>query len=482
MIPFYPKFGAAEDAPGYGPASSEDRCETCAAYRNLGQQGYCEKFAFMADPEYSCDDYRPAGVVKESSLSGIASSSKEAIEKKVGSAKRVAKSAVRLDAKRAIEEARKGALVPKKYEDALKALDTVYPTKTAANDRSAFLQGMHPIPGGVVTQAVDDRLDEDTTADDMKRRKRLAMLGGAISGGILVPGAVAVGIGGARGALARKGLSKLPGAAIAARTALKDTFHRASIPALSAGAGIGALGAGAQYDVGTTLAELAKDKVASNPYLTFGAAGAGLMGTKSLLSDKDKILRDLRLRREGKISGSEIKDRLKNYGLAAGANAAVGGALGAGSVYGFRRLVKPELIRMGDEAAGYAGKKIEQASETTLKSIDDLATKHRKASAEEARRLADSQRAAYSKEISRKGDELVDKMQKADLLEGTRKGMSRSSAAIPVEHRIALPGRDKLERAGDRLRRMFSREDKYARLNRQLAAEEAAEAAVKAGS
>lgn len=480
MIPFYPKFGAAEDAPGYGPASSEDRCETCAAYRNLGQRGYCEKFAFMADPEYSCDDYRPAGVVKESAVKEVIEAPKAAIVEKVESAKRVAQSAARLEALHAIEEARKGALVPKRYEGALKALDAVYPTKTAADDRSAFLQGMHPIPGGVVTQAVDDRLDEDTTADDMRRRKRLAMLGGAISGGILVPGAVAVGIGGARGAMARKGLSRVSGAARGAGASLGDTFHRASIPALTAGAGIGALGAGAQYDVGATLAELAKDKVASNPYLAFGGTAAGLMGTKSLLSDKDKILRDLQLRREGKISKSEVKARLRNYGLAAGANAAVGGALGAGAVYGFRKLVKPELVRMGDEVAGYAGKKIQQASEKTLKNVDDLATKHRKASAEEARRLADAQRAAYSKEISRKGDELVDKMQKADLLEGTRKEMAKSPPT--VEHRIALPGKDTLERAGDRLRRMFSREDKYARLNRQLAAEEAAKAAVKAGS
>lgn len=68
MIPFHPKFGSAEDAPGYGPSASEDKCENCAHYRNLGSQGYCEKFSFMADPAYSCDDFRPAGVVKESSV------------------------------------------------------------------------------------------------------------------------------------------------------------------------------------------------------------------------------------------------------------------------------------------------------------------------------------------------------------------------------------------------------------------------------
>lgn len=413
MIPFYPKFGAAEDAPGYGPATSEDRCESCAAYRNLGQQGYCEKFAFMADPEYSCDDYRPAGVVKESSVKKAVDAPKAAIEEKVRSAKRVAQSAAKLEALQAIEEARKGALVPKRYEGALRALDTVYPAKTAADDRSAFLQGLHPIPGGVVTQAAEDRLDPETSADDMKRRKRIAMLGGAVSGGALVPGAVAVGIGGARGALARKGLSRVSGAARGAGAALGDTFHRASIPALSAGAGIGALGAGAQYDVGATLAELAKDKVASNPYVAFGGTAAGLMGTRSLLSDKDKILRDLRLKREGKITGSEVRDRLKNYGIAAGANAAIGGALGAGTVYGFRKLVKPELMRMGDEVAGYAGKKIEQASERTLKSVDDLAEKHRVATQEAAEDLANRQRKAYSE---------------TDLLKGTREGMADAVA------------------------------------------------------
>lgn len=408
MIPFYPKFGAAEDAPGYGPATSEDRCETCAAYRNLGPQGYCEKFAFMADPEYSCDDYRPAGVVKESSVERVVSVPKDAVERKVKSAKKVARSASRLQAMQAIEEARKGALIPKRYEGAIKALDTVYPSKTAADDRSAFIEGLHPIPGGVVTQAVEDRLDPNTSSDDMKRRKRLAMLGGAVSGGVLVPGAVAVGIGGARGALARKGLSRVSGAARGAGASLGDTFHRASIPALTAGAGIGALGAGAQYDVGATLAELAKDKVASNPYLAFGGTAAGLMGSKSLMSDKDKILRDMQLRREGKISKSEIKTRLKNYGIAAGANAAIGGGMGAGAVYGFRKLVKPELIRMGDEVAGYAGKKIDQASEKTLSSIDDLAAKHRVATQEAAEDLANRQRKAYSE---------------TDLLKGTREGM-----------------------------------------------------------
>ena len=408
MIPFYPKFGSAEDAPEYGPATSEDRCETCAAYRNLGQQGYCEKFSFMANPEYSCDDYRPAGVVKESSVKEVVEAPKGAVERKVESAKRVAESAVRLDALKAIEEARKGALVPKRYEDALRALDTVYPAKTAADDRSALLQGLHPIPGGVVTQAVEDRLDPDTSLEDMKRRKRLAMLGGAVSGGVLVPSTVAVGIGGARGALARKGLSRVSGAARGAGAALQDTFHRASIPALTAGAGIGALGAGAQYDVGATLAELARDKVASNPYLAFGGTAAGLMGTSSLMSDKDKILRDLQLKREGKITSSEARQRLKNYGIAAGANAAIGAGLGAGAVYGFRKLVKPELIRMGDEVAGYAGKKMEEASERTLRSIDDLAEKHRLATQEAAEDLANRQRKAYSE---------------TDLLKGTREGM-----------------------------------------------------------
>lgn len=66
MIPFFPKFGSEEDAPGYGPSGSEDRCETCAHYRDLGNKGYCEKFSFLCNPEYVCDDYRPAGTIKES--------------------------------------------------------------------------------------------------------------------------------------------------------------------------------------------------------------------------------------------------------------------------------------------------------------------------------------------------------------------------------------------------------------------------------
>lgn len=69
MIPFHPKFGSAEDAPNYRLAESDDKCENCAHYRNLGPRGFCEKFSFMCQPESTCDDFRPAGVVKESAAS-----------------------------------------------------------------------------------------------------------------------------------------------------------------------------------------------------------------------------------------------------------------------------------------------------------------------------------------------------------------------------------------------------------------------------
>jgi len=230
MISFYPKFGAAEDAPNYRPAESEDRCETCAHFRNLGPQGYCEKFSFMCDPEYVCDDYRPAGSVKESSAS----------------------------------EKKKKALKFGYYEDALRSLRKAFPEKKASRDRSAFLEGMHPIPGGVVTQAVQDRLDDQTTAEDMIRRRRLATAGGVLGGGLLVPGAVAAVVGGAKGAITGKGVGgRIVSAGTNAASALRGTFQASSAPALTAGGLLGGLGAREQYNVGSTLAEMAQPKTAS---------------------------------------------------------------------------------------------------------------------------------------------------------------------------------------------------------------------------
>lgn len=488
MNPFYPKFGAAEDAPDYRISESSDNCESCAHYRNLGNQGYCEKFSFVCEPEYVCDDFRPAGVIKESgldlrALAGLEGIDAEEIAQELKNretaAMVAAKNLADLKPAAAASAANRAKLVPTRYRGTVKALEMAYPLekyteeKSASSDTSAFFEGLHPIPGGVVTQAVSDRLDPGTTAEDMRRRKRLAILGGAATGGVLLPGAIAATIGGARGVSLRKGLSRLSGAGAGARAALDDTFHRASIPALATGAALGGLGAGEQYEIGSALGSLVQEKNAA--YGAFGATGAALMGGKSLLSDKDKILRDLTLARTGKISRGELSNRLQNYGIAAGANAAVGGALGMGAVLGFRKIMKPELTRMGDSLAAYAGQKAEAASQKTLASVDDLLTKHRTAAATEAAELADRQRKAYSQTITDKGEELVDRMRNADLLEGTRKGMSGASP-IPIEHRIKNP----FKSVGTRLRGMFSRKDKYARLNEQLAAEEAAQAAMKA--
>lgn len=293
-------------------------------------------------------------------------------------------------------------LMPGRYDKAIENLKRLYPKEAA----SPFVQGLDPLAGEVARGAIQDRLDPDVSAEEMTRRRRLASLGGAIGGGVLVPGVVAAGLGGGLGALRGKGPGRISGAVRGAGHALTDTFHRASVPALAAGAGIGAMGARSQYDLGAGLAELASAKTAG--YGAFALTGAGIMGGTSLLSDKDKILRDARLRRSGKISRGEIKNRLKQYGQAAAINAGVGGALGAGGLYAFRRVVKPELARIGNETAAYAAQKVEQASAGALKNIDDLATKHRKASAEEARNLADRQ---------------VRRLSETDLLAGTKTGL-----------------------------------------------------------
>ncbi len=80
---------------------------------------------------------------------------------------------------------------------------------------------------------------------------------------MVVPAAVAAAIGGTKGALSGRGLTRLSGAARGAGSAVASTFGRAGRPALIAGGGLGGLGAISQYDLGTGLAELAAEKSAS---------------------------------------------------------------------------------------------------------------------------------------------------------------------------------------------------------------------------
>ena len=258
MIPFYPKFGSQEDAPGYGPAASEDKCENCAHYRNLGTQGHCEKFSFMCQPEYSCDDFRPSGVIKESSLPeeivGVPRKKAEAV-------KETARALRHRDIKRALSTAQKD-LMPGKYDKAIENLKRMYPKEAA----STFVQGLDPLAGEVAKGAIKDRLNPDISAEEMIRRRRLASLGGAVGGGALVPAAVAATLAAGVGAMGGRGLGRVTGAARLAGKAVQGTFTRAGAPALLAGAGIGAMGAKSQYDLGAGLAELAAEKHASTDH------------------------------------------------------------------------------------------------------------------------------------------------------------------------------------------------------------------------
>lgn len=122
MISFYPKFGSEEDAPGYGPAPADDKCADCAHYRNLGPQGFCEKFSFMASPEYVCDDFRQAGVVKQSSALSDAG---KLFQGKADAAKDSAKALVELDPIKAAEEVEED-LLPSRLARTSKALRAIY--------------------------------------------------------------------------------------------------------------------------------------------------------------------------------------------------------------------------------------------------------------------------------------------------------------------------------------------------------------------
>jgi hypothetical protein len=258
VIPFYPKFGSQEDAPGYGPSASNDTCENCAHYRDLGNQGYCEKFSFSCRPDYSCDDFRPSGVVKESSIL------EETKDLPLRKARAVLETSHALKERRIFEalDAAQKDLMPGRYDKAIENLKHLYPKEAA----SPFVQGLDPLAGEVARGAIQDRLDPNVSSEEMIRRRRLASLGGAVGGGILVPGVVAAGLGAGLGGLRGKGLGRISAAARGSGRALADTFHRASIPALAAGAGIGAMGARSQYDLGTGLAELASEKQASTDH------------------------------------------------------------------------------------------------------------------------------------------------------------------------------------------------------------------------
>lgn len=258
MIPFYPKFGSQEDAPGYGPAASEDKCENCAHYRNLGNQGHCEKFSFMCQPEYACDDFRPSGVIKESSVVAEAAALPR---KKVEAVQDTARALKERNISRALNSAQKD-LMPGRYDKAIENLKHLYPKEAA----SPFMQGLDPLAGEVARGAIRDRLNPDVSSEEMTRRRRLATLGGVVGGGVLVPGAVSAVLGAGVGAMGNRGLGRVTGAARQAGRALRGTFTRAGSPALIAGAGIGAMGARSQYDLGAGLAELAAEKHASTDH------------------------------------------------------------------------------------------------------------------------------------------------------------------------------------------------------------------------
>lgn len=255
MIPFYPKFGSQEDAPGYGPAASEDKCENCAHYRDLGSQGHCEKFSFMCQPEYSCDDFRPSGVVKESS---VVEEAKALPRRKAEAVQETASALRERNISRALNAAQKD-LMPGRYDKAIENLKRLYPKEAS----SPFVQGLDPLAGEVARGAIQDRLDPNISAEEMAHKRRLASLGGAVGGGVLVPAAVAATLGAGVGATGGRGMGRVTGAARQAGKALQGTFTRAGSPALIAGGGIGAMGARSQYDLGAGLAELASEKQAS---------------------------------------------------------------------------------------------------------------------------------------------------------------------------------------------------------------------------
>jgi hypothetical protein len=406
----------------------------------LGNEGYCEKFSFMAKADYVCDDYRPSGVIKES---GMLEDAAQVPTAKAEAVKRTAQALSHMRIEQAMNEAQKD-LLPSRYGKTIDGLKMVYEkTSSVAEYRRPFMSGLDPLGGNVATEAIKDRLDANVSSGDMRRNKRMATLGGIVGGGVVVPAAVAATIGAGRGAMLGKGTHRARLAAIAARAALKDTFQRAGAPALVAGGAIGGMGASGQYDLGAGMAELASSKSASvaerlqkiaalSPYLAYGGTGASLMGVKSLLGDKDKIIRDVQLRRKGKISPEELRSRMRDYGGGALINAGVGAGLGVGATWGAKKVLAPALRNTADDLSRYAGKKFQEASTDTLKSVDDLMTKQRSGSEDAARNLANQQRKLYGEEATRQGDDLLKKIQETDFLKGTdtRKASQEAAAGV----------------------------------------------------
>jgi hypothetical protein len=110
--------------------------------------------------------------------------------------------------------------------------------------------------------------------------------------------------------------------------------------------------------------------VLKNPYVAMGTLGAGAMGTRSLLKNKNQMIQDMRDRRSGKIDSNEFKRRVKEYAGSAAIDAAVGGGLGVGGTAAVKKLAVPQIKRVADEAGTFMDRKARDAAREAMKEVD----------------------------------------------------------------------------------------------------------------
>ena len=107
-----------------------------------------------------------------------------------------------------------------------------------------------------------------------------------------------------------------------------------------------------------------------NPYVAMGTLGAGAMGTRSLMKNKNQMIQDMRDRRSGKIDSAELKRRMKEYAGSAAIDAAVGGGLGVGGTAAVKKLAVPQIKHVADEAGGFMDRKVRDAAREAMKEVD----------------------------------------------------------------------------------------------------------------
>ena len=123
-----------------------------------------------------------------------------------------------------------------------------------------FVGGLNPMAADPAIAGADAERAALEESEHL-RKKQLAMAGGAVGGGVLVPTGTAALVGAAKGAVTGRGVrDRLARAGAGAAATTRALASRGAGPALAAGGAIGAQGAGSQYDTGRNVAILTADE------------------------------------------------------------------------------------------------------------------------------------------------------------------------------------------------------------------------------